>query len=161
MSAQQTRGRFGLLGAFLVGIGLAGLLDVIVFHHILQTHHLLSNLYDPHTHVGLRQNIYYDGLFSLLMLGVVLFGGTLLWTATNRSTQRQSGFKISGILLVGMGLFNTIDGIVSHYILDIHDVVHGTTVWNPPWILVSVVLFLFGASLYWNGRRRAQNREQP
>ena len=157
MSSSTATTRTALVGGGVFGIGLAALLDVLVFHLILQSHHLLSNWYEPHTHTGLQQNIYYDGLFALGMLGVMLVGAGVIWWAVNGSTQPLSTLALVGSILVGMGLFNSVDGIVSHYLLDIHDVVHGTTVWNPPWILVSVVLFLLGAALLHRGRRYNQN----
>lgn len=160
MTTNDAYGRVALAGGGVFGIGLAALLDVIVFHHILQTHHLLSNRIDPTTHTGLQQNVYYDGLFSLLMLGVLLVGASLLWWAANRSGRRLRSLTVSGSVLLGMGLFNTIDGLVSHYLLDIHDVVHETTVWNPPWVLVSVLLFITGALLVWRGRGQIAT-EQP
>jgi len=149
--------RTALIGGGLFGIGLAALFDVLVFHLIFQTHHVLSNWYDPHTHAGLRQNIYYDGLFALVMLGVMLVGAGAVWWTINGRRRPLSTLALVGSILVGMGLFNTVDGVVSHYLLDIHDVVHSTTFWNPPWILVSVVLFLLGAALLHRGRRHDEN----
>lgn len=146
--------RGSLLGGALFGIGLGAVLDVLIFHLIFQTHHLLSNRITPRTYAGLQENIYYDGLFALGMLGVSLVGASLIWWAANHSTDRLSTLALAGAVLLGMGLFNTVDGVVSHYLLDVHDVVHGTTVWNPPWVLVSVVLFVLGALLFWRGRQQ-------
>lgn len=153
MVTATTRSRIALVGGGVFGIGLAAILDVVVFHHILQTHHLLSSLYDPGTHAGLQRNIYYDGLFSLGMVGVMLVGGSLLWWGVNRSSYRLSTLAVAGSVLLGMGVFNTYDGIVDHYVLDIHDVVHGTTLWNPPWVVVSLVLFGVGGLLLQRGQR--------
>lgn len=153
MAPSPRFGRVLLVGGALFGIGLAAVLDVLVFHQILQTHHLLSNWYTPYTPEGLQQNIYYDGLFALAMLGVTLSGAALVWWAANRSSHRLSTLQLAGSVFFGMGLFNTVDGIVSHYILDIHDAVHNTAVWNPHWILVSVVLVVLGVALFWQGRR--------
>ncbi len=154
MSSSTPNSRTALVGGGVFGIGLAALLDVLVFHLVFQTHHLLSNWIDPHTHAGLQQNIYYDGIFALVMLGVLLVGAGLIWSTVNGRPQPLSTLTVGGSVFVGMGFFNTVDGVVSHYLLDIHDVVHGTTLWNPPWILVSVVLFLLGAALLHRGRRQ-------
>jgi len=35
----------GLLAAGVVGFGFSGLVDVLVLHHVLQWHHLLSGIY--------------------------------------------------------------------------------------------------------------------
>jgi uncharacterized membrane protein len=86
------------------------------------------------------------------MLGVLHVGLGLVWWATNRSSHRLSTAAVAGSVLIGMGAFNTSDGIVDHYVLDIHDAVHGTTVWNPPWILVSLVFLVAGGILLQSGR---------
>lgn len=152
MVASTTRSRLALVGGGVLGIGLAAVLDVIVFHQILQTHHLLSNIYDPGTLDGLQRNVYYDGLFSLAMLGVMGLGASVIWWATNHSSYRLSTLAVVGSVLIGMGVFNTYDGIVDHYVLGIHDAVHGTTIWNPPWVLVSLVLLIAGGVLLQRGR---------
>lgn len=53
---------------------LQAVLDVVVFDLILQWHHLLSDRISPTTLDGLRANVYWDGLFSLAMVGVMLVG---------------------------------------------------------------------------------------
>jgi uncharacterized membrane protein len=146
--------RLALFGGGLFGFGLSAVIDVVMFHLILQSHHLLSNWYTPQTLAGLQQNIYYDGLFALGMLAVALVGAGLIWRTVNHQRQRLSTLTLVGTVLIGAGVFNTFDGIVSHYVLDIHDVVHSTTVWNPPWVVVSVVLFATGLGLF-QWRRRS------
>jgi len=42
--------------------------------------------------------------------------------------------------LVGAGLFNLFDGIVDHYLLGMHDVVHGTRAFNPHWVGASLLV---------------------
>ncbi|MFC4450704.1 DUF2243 domain-containing protein [Halorussus aquaticus] len=134
-----------LLGAGTFGFGLGALLDVVVFHLILQWHHLLSDRIRTTTLDGLRANVYYDGLFSLAMVGVMLVGAGLLWRALNRSAESRSAVRAFGGVLVGAGVFNVFDGIVDHYVLNIHDVVHGTQAFNPHWVGAS--LLLLGAGI--------------
>jgi len=55
-------GRAGLL----LGIGMGGFLDGILFHQLLQVHNMLSNLYPPDTLVHLEINMFWDGLFHAL-----------------------------------------------------------------------------------------------
>lgn len=155
MVSSTTRSRVALVGGGVAGIGLAAVLDVIVFHLVFQTHHLFSSIYTQETLAGLQQNSYYDGLFVLGMLGVMFCGVGLLWWAVNRSSHRLSTLAVGGAVLVGMGVFNVFDGIVDHYVLGIHDAVHGTSVWNPPWILVSLVLLAAGGGLLQLNRRCA------
>src|SRR6056297_1695427 len=60
--------RLGLVAAGTFGFGFSGLVDVLVLHHVLQWHHLVSGIYPMDTLAGLRTNILADGLFSLAML---------------------------------------------------------------------------------------------
>ena len=134
-----------LLGSGIFGFGLGALLDVVVFHLILQWHHLLSGFYEPGTLDGLRTNVFFDGLFSLVMVAIMLVGGGMVWRGLDRSVERQSAIRALGAVLVGAGLFNVFDGIVDHYVLGLHDVVHGTQAFNPHWVGAS--LLILGAGI--------------
>lgn len=127
-----------------IGFGFGALIDVFVFHLIFQHHHILSGIYDPTTYEGLRTNVMMDGIFSTVMLGIMIVGAALLWRTVNRAEQPLSTLTLGGSVLVGMGVFNVFDGVVNHYVLDLHNVVHGTEVWNPHWVVVSVVLLGVG-----------------
>jgi uncharacterized membrane protein len=133
-----------LLGGGILGFGLGALVDVLVFHLILQWHHILSSLYRPTTLGGLRTNVYFDGLFSLAMVGVMAVGSAVVWYGLNRSTTPFSPIRVVGALLVGAGLFNVFDGVVDHYALGLHDVVHGTQAFNPHWVGASLLLLGVG-----------------
>jgi uncharacterized membrane protein len=145
VSSRSDRERRVLLGGAVAGFGAGALLDVVLFHMILQWHHLLSGFYDPSTLGGLRANVYFDGVFSLAMAGVVAIGGAVVWRELNRATEPLSALRFLGGLLVGAGLFNVFDGVVDHYVLGLHDVVHGTRAFNPHWIGAS--LLLLGAGI--------------
>lgn len=133
-----------LLGSGIFGFGLGALVDVVVFHFILQWHHLLSSFYEPGTLDGLRTNVYFDGIFSLVVIAVMLVGAGVVWRAVNRSAEPHSPVRVLGGLLVGAGLFNVFDGIVDHYVLGIHDVVHGTQAFNPHWVGASLLILGVG-----------------
>jgi len=134
------RSRSLLVGAGVVGFGLGALVDVLLFHLVLQWHHLVSSLVTPETLAGLRTNLVYDGLFSLAMVGVMGLGAALAWRSLNRSTEPYSPLRAVGALLVGAGAFNVFDGVVDHYVLGVHDVVHGTGAFNPHWVSASLLL---------------------
>lgn len=127
------------------GFGLGAAADVLLFHLVLQHHHLFSGYIDPRTSEGLRANVAYDGIFLLLMLGVGIGGLLMLWRASG--SRLLSRAYLGGGLLVGAGLFNVIDGVASHYLLGLHDVVHESAVWNPHWVVVSLVLLGTGVGL--------------
>ena len=133
-----------LVGAGVLGFGLGGLVDVLVFHHVLQWHHLVSSLVPPESLAGLRTNLVYDGLFSLAMVAVMGVGAALVWRALNRSVDPHSPVRAVGALLVGAGAFNVFDGVVDHYVVGIHDVVHGTGAFNPHWVGASLLLLGLG-----------------
>lgn len=154
MSESQRPHRSLLLWGGIFGFGFGALLDVIVFHMIIQTHHLLSGLYDPMTYDGLRTNVMFDGLFALAMLGIMGIGAGMLWRMANRTRQPLSTLTVLGVTLVGMGVFNVYDGTIDHYVLDIHNVVYGTEAWNPPWIIVSLLLLGAGLVVLWFATRR-------
>ncbi|WP_135533870.1 DUF2243 domain-containing protein [Halostella pelagica] len=140
------RGRL-VFGGAVAGFGLGGVLDVLVFHHLLGTHHLLSNYRDPGTLSGLQWNVFWDGAFALAMLAVAVAGSAVAWGTANRSDEPLSPRRLVGSALVGAGLFNLFDGTVDHYVLELHHVVHGTTHWDPHWVLASVLLLAGGAAV--------------
>ncbi|EMA38745.1 DUF2243 domain-containing protein [Halobiforma nitratireducens] len=144
--ASSERRRF-LLSASTVGFGLGAVVDVVLFHLVFQTHHLLSGAYDPYSFEGLRTNVMFDGLFLGVMLGVMGLGIAGCWRLVNGSATRFSARYAIGALVVGMGTFNVVDGVVSHYVLDLHNVVHGTVAWNPHWLAVSLALLAAGGLL--------------
>ncbi|ELY92535.1 DUF2243 domain-containing protein [Natrialba taiwanensis] len=145
-TAAGTRRRLGLAGGT-IGFGFGAVIDTVVFHLTFQTHHLLSGYYDPYSLDGLRTNVMFDGLFLVATLGITLVGLGLLWRLVNGTAERFSTRYLLGAIVVGAGVFNVYDGIVDHYVLDLHNVVHGTEAWNPPWILVSVLLLVLGLGL--------------
>lgn len=147
VTVAKTRSRSVLVGVGIYGFGLGALVDVSLFHHVLQWHHLVSSFVSPETLAGLRTNLVYDGLFSLAMVGVMFLGGALVWRGLNRSTEPHSPVRAIGAFLVGAGAFNVFDGVVDHYVLGIHDVVHGTGAFNPHWVGASLLLLGLGILL--------------
>ncbi|TYL40438.1 DUF2243 domain-containing protein [Natronococcus pandeyae] len=145
--AGTRRRRRLLLAGGTVGFGFGAIIDVVIFHLTLQTHHLLSGIYDPYSLDGLRTNVMFDGLFLLLMLGVMGIGLGLTWRLVNGTDVRFSTRYLVGAIVVGAGVFNVFDGTVSHYVLDLHNVVHGTEAWNPHWLVVSIVMLAVGLLL--------------
>ena len=144
-SEAETYRRSLLLWGGTVGFALGAIVDVVAFHLVFQHHHLFSGYIDPHGYEGFRTNVRYDGLFLSITLVLVVFGAAMLWRTVNRARVELSGRYLTGAILVGAGAFNVLDGTLSHYLLDLHDVVHGTEAWNPRWIVVS--LLLLGAGL--------------
>lgn len=106
----------------LLGIGLGGFLDGIVFHQILQTHNMLSNQIPPDTLVNAKINMTWDGYFHAMVWLITVFGVYRLFRAANREGVIWSGKILFGAWLVGWGLFNLVEGAINHHILQLHHV---------------------------------------
>lgn len=148
--AGARRHRRLLVAGGTTGFGVGAIIDVVIFHLILQTHHLLSGFYDPHNLNGLRTNVMIDGLFLLAMAAITGIGLGIIWRLINGSNERVSTRALVGAVVLGAGVFNVFDGVVDHYVLGLHNVVHGTEMWNPHWIGVSVILLAIGLLLLWS-----------
>ena len=85
----ETNRRPLIAAATLLGIGLGGFVDGILFHQILQFHNMLSGAgYFPKTGlppetivVNMEINMFWDGLFHVLTWCMTVAGLTLLWQA--------------------------------------------------------------------------------
>src|SRR5919112_2267730 len=112
--------------AILIGIGLAGLIDIIVFHAILQWHHTSSHIIIPNTIESLQTNLLHDGLFLSFSLIITISGVVLLWHASstnNKNSLLSNKRSFIGFALIGFGGFNAIEGIINHHILEMHHVI--------------------------------------
>lgn len=106
----------------LIGAGMGGFVDGIVFHQILQIHNLLSARLPPDTLVNAKINMFWDGVFHAAVWAMTAIGILMLWKASRRADVLQSGRVLAGAILAGFGLFNLIEGIIDHQILGIHHV---------------------------------------
>jgi len=105
-----------------IGIGIGGLADGIVLHHIMQWHNMISARVPPVSMAAMRQNMLCDGLFDLVMLLVTVGGVRLLWRELRFDPAHASGRLFLGELLVGWGAFNLTEGLVDHEWLGLHHV---------------------------------------
>lgn len=142
----------GVVGAGVLGFGFSGLVDVLVLHHVLQIHHLVSNVYDPTTLAGLRTNILADGLFSLGMLLILGVGAGVVWTAERRASRPLRLKPLAGATILGIGLFDLFDVVVDHTLLGLHHATDGPGFYDPHWAVVSLLVVGAGAYLYRHGQ---------
>lgn len=150
-----------LLAGTLLGVGLGGFVDGIVFHQILQIHNMLSAQRPPDTLVNKEINMVWDGLFHAVTWTVTLVGLILLFRAGARADRFWSGKALAGAMLLGWGLFNLVEGIVDHHILHVHHVVEdlGLSIWDWVFLGSGVLLIAVGALLIrsaWAGWRREE-----
>jgi uncharacterized membrane protein len=112
------------LPGFLLGLGLGGFIDGIVMHQILQWHHLLTGTGDqPATTVdGLETNTLADGFFHL-GTWVIVLAATVVTVQAWQDGRLAPPWRVhAGMLLVGWGAFNLVEGLVDHQLLGIHHV---------------------------------------
>ncbi|WP_457798581.1 DUF2243 domain-containing protein [Methylocystis sp. S23] len=144
-------------GIFL-GVGLGGFFDGILFHQLLQWHHMLSNVRPTDTVADLQLNTLWDGLFHAFTYVCVAIGLFLLWRAARRPHFAWSGRTLVGALLMGWGGFNLVEGAVNHLILGIHHVNETVPVsqwafWDWGYMLWGAAMLAAGWALHMSVRR--------
>lgn len=139
-----------------LGMGLGGFLDGIVLHQVLQWHHLLTTTdrdhvgipYYPDTTVhGLEMNTLWDGIFHVVTWLLVLTGMAMLFSRVERGRGRT--WRLNALwpwILVGWGVFNVVEGLLSHQVLGIHHVRPGDAelAWDLGYLAMGVVLIAVG-----------------
>jgi len=149
----RTITRRALLAAGVFGFGFSGLIDVVVLHHVLQLHHLLSGLYPMDTLSGLRRNLRADGLFSLTMIAIAGVGAGLLWQSERRTDAPLAVRPVAGAAVIGLGIFDLFDVLVDHVLLGLHQPASQGGYYNSHWAVVSLLLVGAGTYLYRSGLR--------
>lgn len=132
-----------------LGMGMGGFFDGIVFHQILQLHNMLSARIPTDTLVGAKVNMVWDGVFHAAVWLLTALGIGLLWRAARQSDALMSGRALVRALLLGWGVFNVVEGLVDHHLLDLHHVVqaHGPSVWDAGFLAWGVAMILAGHAL--------------
>ncbi len=121
----QNRARL-MVAAMLLGIGLGGFFDGIVLHQILQWHHMVSTPVPPTTVENLQLNTTGDGLFHAATW-IVTLAGVFVLMASNGARSNPGGTQtLVGGMLVGWGLFNVMEGLIDHHLLNLHHVRPGS-----------------------------------
>jgi uncharacterized membrane protein len=111
-----------VIAGFLLGVGLGGFFDGIVLHQILQWHHMVTEPYPATTLDNLELNVVGDGLFHAATYVFTALGLYRLWRVVQRGETPLSGRVLIGAKLMGWGVFNLLEGIVDHHLLQIHHV---------------------------------------
>jgi uncharacterized membrane protein len=138
--APQPDRRRLVIAALLLGIGLGGFFDGIVFHQILQWHHMVSTPIPPTTLEDLEANTLGDGLFHAATW-VVTVAGVFVLMASNGARHAPGGTStLLGGALIGWGGFNLVEGIVDHHLLGLHHVRPG-----PDALLYDIAFLVWGA----------------
>ena len=143
---------FPISAGVLLGLGLGAFFDGIVFHQLLQWHHMLSSWYPLNSIDNVRLNTTWDGLFHSAAYVVLLVGLYQLWQRARCDELRWSSRQCFGAMLLGWGVFNLIEGVVDHEILRLHQVNETVPVgqriyWDIGFLLWGAVMAVMGAAM--------------
>jgi len=137
-----------IAAGLLLGVGLGAFVDGIVLHQILQVHNMLSAGYptrglDAETLVrNLEVNMVWDGLFHAFAWLTTAAGLAALWRCGRRADVPWAGRTLVGAMLAGWGLFNLVEGVIDHHVLQVHHVVE-----RPDHLIFDLAFLGFGALL--------------
>ena len=111
----------GNASGILFGVALAGFLDGIGLHSILQWHHMLSGRIPANTMERMKLNMLADGFFDLFCWLMTIAALILLFREAKRQMLPRAKV-FTGWILVGAGSFNFVEGVIDHEILGLHHV---------------------------------------
>jgi uncharacterized membrane protein len=148
-SSQTKADRPLIVAGFVLGLGQGGFFDGIIFHQLLQWHHMFSGVATDATVSGLELNTIGDGLFHLLDWILTLIGIFLLWWAGLQRKTSWSGRVLLGAILIGAGAFNLVEGVIDHHLFGIHHLKPGTNqlLWDLGFLGAGIVLAIVGWGL--------------
>lgn len=161
MAINEERRSFPRAAGIFLGLGLGGFFDGIVFHQLLQWHHMVTSAgYPANTLSNLEINTFWDGVFHASTYVFVVVGLALLWRASHGAHLWWSAKMVFGTVLIGFGLFNLIEGLVNHHLLGLHHV--NETVPEPHWfywdvgfLAAGLFILILGWFLYQAGKRES------
>jgi uncharacterized membrane protein len=122
----------------LLGVGLGAFVDGIVLHQLLLWHHLLSS----RPGFSLSANLITDGVFHAGAWLAVLVGVLWLLRRSRRSDVNGRWTALVAAMVAGWGMFNVVEGLLNHYIFNLHHVRPG-----PNQATYDIAFLIFGALL--------------
>lgn len=143
------------LAGTVLGIGMGGFVDGIVLHQIYQVHAMLSARVPLDSMANMQTNMTADGVFHAAVWLFVLAGIVLLFRAGRRTDAHWSGRLLTGSMLAGWGIFNIVEGVIDHHLLEVHHVVEraGLSGWDWLFLAGSIVLVAVGWGIARSGSR--------
>jgi uncharacterized membrane protein len=148
-SLVTSAGAFPAGAAILLGVGFGAFFDGIVFHQLLQWHHMVSSWYPPDNLPNLRLNTVWDGLFHSLAYVLLVIAVYLLMQAARAGRPVWPGRALPGCALMGWGLFNLAEGVLDHLALGVHHVnelvdVRQRWLWDGGFLLWGALMLVLG-----------------
>jgi uncharacterized membrane protein len=134
-----------VVAGLIVGVGTGMFLDGIVFHQILQWHHLLSSVdeLDATTRDGLSDLVVADGWFHVASLAVLLAGVAAVWSIARLPTVAWPASMLAATVVMGIAGFDVADALVNHLLLNLHNLredVGNQLAWDLGYLGVSLVV---------------------
>jgi uncharacterized membrane protein len=117
-----TEVKFPVSAGIFLGLGFGGFFDGIVFHQLLQWHHVVSGWYPINSAENLKLNIFWDGILHSGTYVLVLTGVFILWRSAYRIHRSWLNSSSVGSVLIGWGIFNVVEGVLNHTVLGLHRV---------------------------------------
>jgi uncharacterized membrane protein len=137
----------------ILGIGLMGAVDTIIFHQLLQWHNFYSDADD-------FWRIFSDGLLHAFTAGMLFLGALRLWTHRRRISRVLTGRPLWAGFFLGAGAFQLFDGTVNHKVLRLHQIreeVDNILPYDIAWNAFALGLLVIG----WVILRRASGDDAP
>jgi uncharacterized membrane protein len=106
----------------ILGLGLGGFVDGILLHQILHWHNMGSAMVPPTTMEALQRNMTWDGLFHAAVWVLTTIGVYRLLNDARRGVPLPDAKAFTGLLILGWGLFNLVEGLIDHHLLELHHV---------------------------------------
>ena len=130
----------------LLGIGLGGFVDGIVFHQLLQLHSMLSARLPQDVLINVKISMVWDGLFHTFTWLMTALGLALLWHIGKQRNTSWNGSVLFGAMLMGWGIFNFVEGLIDHFLLEVHHVVErlGLSVYDYIYLASGVAFIVAG-----------------
>ena len=157
------------VAGLLYGLGFGGFVDGIVLHQIFQWHHMVSHVeeYPTTTVAGLEVNTLADGFFHLATWLLVFAGSVATLVAWRQGRLAPSWSFHFGLVIAGWGIFNVVEGLIDHQILNVHHVrddLGAPLSWDIGFLVLGALLVLGGWLLHRRGVREveaAAGSQQP
>jgi uncharacterized membrane protein len=111
-----------LTGGLVLGLGLGGFIDGILLHQIAQWHNMGSAVLPPTTMDAMMRNMRWDGWFHAATLVLTIVGVLALWREGQRGVAPSSLRVLAGQMILGWGIFNLVEGVIDHHLLELHHV---------------------------------------
>lgn len=146
----KTKKKFLSIGSFTLGFGFMGAMDGVIFHQLLQWHSVVMETSRP-------GQIFSDGVFHFGVTIALVIGGILVWLAGRPSEISRGVSRLVGGFLTGAGIFNLMEGVVNHHILQIHRVKPG----DPNALMYDLGFLTFGLLLVIIGEVIRRKRQAP